>query len=111
MSKEPRKFGVILELEEDGGYSIHCPSLPGCSSQGDDREHALEMIQEAIELVLEVIEDRKREGNSELEVLPLADTPELLAQEAKEILEDRIEYGLPLAIEFSEVTVSTRIPA
>ena len=111
MSEEPRKFGVILELEEDGGYSIHCPSLPGCSSQGDDREHALEMIKEAIELVLEVIEDRKRKGDSAVAGLPLADTPALLAEEAKEILEDRIEYGLPLAIEFSEVTISARIRA
>jgi len=26
---------VILEPEEDGGYSVHCPALHGCSSQGD----------------------------------------------------------------------------
>ena len=111
MSIEPKKFGVILEMEKDGGYSIHCPSLPGCSSQGDNREHALEMIREAIELVLEVIEDRKRQGDTAVGGLPLADTPELLAQEAREILEDRIEYGLPLAIEFTEVTVPAHIPA
>jgi len=97
-----------LELEEDRGYSIHCPSLPGCSSRGADRAEALEMISEAIGLVLE---DRKRKGDSAVEALPLADTPELMAQEAREILEDRIEFGLPLAIEFSEVTVPTPIPA
>ena len=96
-----------MELEEDRGYSIHCPSLPRCSSQGADRAEALEMISEAIGLVLE---DRKRKGDSAVEALPLADTPELMAQEAREILEDRIEYGLPLAIEFSEVTVPTPIP-
>ena len=66
------------------------------------------MISEAIGLVLE---DRKRKGDSAVEALPLADTPELMAQEAREILEDRIEFGLPLAIEFSEVTVPTPIPA
>ena len=32
---------VILEPEEDGGYSVHCPSLPGCSSQGDTVEEEL----------------------------------------------------------------------
>lgn len=111
MSGEFREFSVILELEEDGGYSVHCPALPGCSSQGDDRLHALEMIKEAIELVLEVIEDKRREGDAAVDGLPLADTPELLVQEVQEILEDRVEYGLPLAIEFAEVTVPARVPA
>ncbi len=111
MPNESRKFAVILELEEGGKYSIHCPALPGCSSQGEDREDALAMIREAIELVLEVIEDRKREGDTVVDGLPLADTPALLAQEVREILEDRVEYGLPLAIEFSEVTVPALIAA
>ena len=111
MANDFRNFAVILELEKDGSYSVHCPSLPGCSSQGEDRENALGMIQEAIELVLEVIDDKGRKGDAAVEGLPLADTPALLAQEAREILEDRIEYGLPLAIEFSEVTVPARVPA
>ena len=110
MPNEPRKFAVILELEENGGYSVHCPALPGCSSQGEDREDALAMIREAIELVLEVIDDKKREGDPTADGLPLADTPELLAQEAREILEYRVEYGLPLAIEFSHVTVTIPAP-
>ena len=42
------KFIVILEPEEIG-YSIHCPSLPGCVSQGDSREEAVANIREAIE--------------------------------------------------------------
>lgn len=29
------KFKVIInEDQEDGGYSITCPALPGCHSQG-----------------------------------------------------------------------------
>lgn len=43
------KFNVILEEDaEDGGYVIECPALPGCASQGDTVEEALENIKEAI---------------------------------------------------------------
>ncbi len=50
---EQREFDVVLELQPEGGYSVHVPSLPGCISEGDTREEALEMIKEAIELYLE----------------------------------------------------------
>lgn len=46
-------FPVILIPQPDGGYFVDCPSLPGCHSQGDTREEALENIREAIVLVLE----------------------------------------------------------
>jgi len=48
------KFTVILEPEEDGGYSVICPSIPGCASQGDSLSEALHNIREAISLSLEV---------------------------------------------------------
>lgn len=50
-----RKYQVVLHPDtEDGGYWIECPSLPGCASQGDTVEEALEMIKDAIEGHLEV---------------------------------------------------------
>ena len=51
-----RKFKVILEPNEDGGYTIYVPSLPGCISEGDTREEALANIKEAIELYIESLE-------------------------------------------------------
>lgn len=51
------KLKVILELSEEGGYTIYAPSLPGCISEGDTREEALATIHEAIELYLEPTED------------------------------------------------------
>lgn len=30
------------------GYDVHVPSLPGCHSQGDTEQEALENIQDAI---------------------------------------------------------------
>lgn len=41
---------VILIPDEDGGYTIEVPSLPGCISQGDTIDEALANIKEAIEL-------------------------------------------------------------
>jgi predicted RNase H-like HicB family nuclease len=49
-------FKVILEPDESGGYMISCPSLPGCYSQGETLEQAMENIKEAIALCLEDME-------------------------------------------------------
>lgn len=51
-----REFEVVLTPEEEGGYSVSVPALPGCTSQGETREEALVMIREAIELYLESLE-------------------------------------------------------
>lgn len=51
------KIKVVLEPSEDRGYTAYVPSLPGCISEGDTREEALNNIQEAIELYLEPVED------------------------------------------------------
>lgn len=48
---------VILIPDEDGGFAVEVPSLPGCISQGDTVEEALENIKEAIELYIEVLEE------------------------------------------------------
>jgi predicted RNase H-like HicB family nuclease len=51
------KLTVVLEEQEEGGYTVYVPSLPGCISQGETRESALKNIKEAIELYLESDED------------------------------------------------------
>lgn len=50
------EFEVVLTPEEEGGYSVSVPALPGCTSQGQTREEALAMIREAIELDLASLE-------------------------------------------------------
>jgi predicted RNase H-like HicB family nuclease len=47
------KLTVVLEAQEEGGYTAYIPSLPGCISQGETKEEALKNIKEAIELYLE----------------------------------------------------------
>ena len=51
------RLKVILEPSEEGGYTVYVPSLPGCITEGDSEQKALENIQEAIELYLEPVED------------------------------------------------------
>lgn len=49
---------VLLYPDEDGYIVAEVPSLPGCISQGKTREEALENIQEAIALHIEVLLER-----------------------------------------------------
>ncbi|HII94225.1 MAG TPA: type II toxin-antitoxin system HicB family antitoxin [Candidatus Methanofastidiosum sp.] len=47
------KVTVVLESQEEGGFTVFVPSLPSCISEGDTREEAIDNIKEAIELCLE----------------------------------------------------------
>lgn len=51
------KFKIVLEPSDEGGYSVLVPSLPGCISEGDSIDEAMNNIREAIELYLETVED------------------------------------------------------
>lgn len=55
-----RSYEVILHPDlEDGGFWVECPELPGCASQGDTVEEALDMIKDAIYGHLEVLAERE----------------------------------------------------
>ena len=41
----------------DEGYAVWCPGLPGCWSQGETEEEALENIRDAIEAYLETVHE------------------------------------------------------
>ena len=53
IEKQVLKFNAVFLEEDDGGYSVSVPALPGCFSQGDTFEEAADNIKEAIELYLE----------------------------------------------------------
>ncbi|RLI77574.1 type II toxin-antitoxin system HicB family antitoxin [Archaeoglobales archaeon] len=59
------KFKVILEEAEEGGYVVYVPSLPGCVSQGETREEAIENVKEAIEVYLDIDDAQIEERNSQ----------------------------------------------
>jgi len=50
-------YKVVLEPSKDGGYSVYVPSLPGCVSEGDSYQEALDNIREAIQGWLEVAQE------------------------------------------------------
>ena len=53
-----KRYPVVLHADtEDGGYWVECPPFPGCASQGDTVEEALEMIKDAIEGHLDILEE------------------------------------------------------
>jgi len=47
------KLHVVLEKQDEGGYTAYIPELPGCVSQGETKAEALKNIKEAQELYLE----------------------------------------------------------
>ena len=52
-----RRYTVLLTPEQDeGGYSVRVPSLPGLHTQGDSYEDAMRNAREAITFHLECLE-------------------------------------------------------
>jgi len=60
-----RKFHVLIEQDEDGGYIGKVPELQGCLSQGDTLDELMRNIREAIELCLEVEHEGKEKVSEE----------------------------------------------
>ena len=48
---------VVIHPGEDGFWVAECPSLPGCISQGGNKEEAIENIKEAIQGYIISLED------------------------------------------------------
>ena len=61
------KYPVVVH-KSDYGYDSHCPILPGCHSQGDTVEEALENIKDAIITYLEMIAEETKGSIYEVEV-------------------------------------------
>jgi antitoxin HicB len=97
------RFTVILLPEADGRYSVICPGLPGCASQGDSLAEAMANIREAIELTLEVRQE---------EDMPLpVETPSVIAEAIEMCLEGRVLDGLPLTLETRVVDIQAEVAA
>ncbi len=62
------KYKVVLQ-ESDEGFSISCPGLPGCWSQGKTEQEAIENIKDAIrEYLAAVAESVQKQEVREVEV-------------------------------------------
>jgi predicted RNase H-like HicB family nuclease len=56
------KYTVVLQRTEEG-FSVSCPGLPGCWSQGATEQEALENIQAAIQEYLATVRDSLQGGD------------------------------------------------
>lgn len=60
LRRKVREYTAVFEPdEEQGGYTVYIPALPGCISEGDTFELAVENIREAATLYLEVMKGRR----------------------------------------------------
>ena len=55
------KYPVVINKTEYG-YDTHCPVLPGCHSQGDTLEEAMENIKDAIQTYLRMIAEETKDS-------------------------------------------------
>jgi len=56
------QYTAIFEPDKErGGFTVTIPSLPGCISEGETFEKALENIKEAASLYLEIMQKRREE--------------------------------------------------
>jgi predicted RNase H-like HicB family nuclease len=58
-------YRVVLHHSEEG-YSVSCPGLPGCWSQGATEEEALTNIRAAIREYVEVAEELAKEADGRM---------------------------------------------
>ena len=56
------KYKIAL-YQSDEGYSVSVPGLPGCWSQGNSEDEALENIKEAIHDYLAVVDDNLKDAD------------------------------------------------
>jgi len=62
------QYTAIFELNEDGGYTVTVPSLPGLVTEGDDLKEAKFMAEDAIRCYVEGLKKAKESIPEELEV-------------------------------------------
>ena len=51
-----RRYTVLYEPAEEGGYVVTCPALPGLVTEGDTLDEAREMVRDAIRGYLESLQ-------------------------------------------------------
>ena len=55
------QYTVVVHSSEEGGYWVDVPSLPGCFSQGETIDEAMNNAREAIELHIQGLKDEGQE--------------------------------------------------
>ena len=67
---EKHSYTVILEPQEEGGYTVLVPALPEVVTEGETEDEALRMAEDAIRLVLAYRTEHGLEIPGDLPVQP-----------------------------------------
>lgn len=59
---------TVILTPVEYGWLAEVPSLPGCLTEGETKEEALEMIKDAIELYIEALQAKGRPIPEDVEV-------------------------------------------
>ena len=51
-------YNIQLRKENEGGYTVIVPALPGCITYGETVDEAIERAKEAVELYVEELAER-----------------------------------------------------
>jgi len=65
-------YRIVIEKGEDFGYVVHCPAIPGCHSQGNTIEEAIENIKDAIRGCLSALDEDLLSEREELASIEIA---------------------------------------
>lgn len=106
-------YRIVFYPAEEGGYVVEIPDLPGCLSQGETLEEAMQMIQDAkkcwietcMELERPVPEPTPEEYSGKLNIRIPKSLHRILAEKAKEekvSLNQYISYQLARAVGYKD---------
>ena len=59
IKKQIYQYTAVFEAASEGGFTVTIPELPGCISEGDTFEQALNNIQEAATLYADFMQERQ----------------------------------------------------
>jgi antitoxin HicB len=57
---EQNEFEFVFEPQDEGGYYVYAPDLPGLHTQGENIDDAVENAQEALALYVEGLREEGR---------------------------------------------------
>lgn len=64
-------YRILIRRDQEGGYTVTVPALPGCITGGDTLEDAIENAREAVELYIESLLEMGEDVPTEDETLEL----------------------------------------
>ncbi len=61
-----RKFTILIQKEEEGGFSGQCLEIPGAISQGESVDELKKNMKEAIQMAVEYLEEKAKKENKQV---------------------------------------------